>query len=144
MKEVFSETILQVMELIAGYKQQIEDNDLIGQSKTRALLNANKVILRRLYVEASRYHRDTKNLILLTFETNKKKYRDEGQMQGDATSNARLDCLYFGDGKINLHQQMSDYKCKAEMTRGLMDDLNQVCIDISVNLKSCNNEVKYG
>jgi hypothetical protein len=143
LKALYMDAVWESNELICTYKQQIKDEDLIGQAKTRALLKANKVILRQVYVDSEGYYHDTKNLIARLNADNYKKYRDEGQSQKDAENNAKLECYEFGDGKINLYEQMEDFNKKRKKSRGLLDDLTEIIIEISVNLKHAREEEQF-
>ena len=137
-KDLFTDAVQRVNSHIAAYKVLL-DSDLtqpISLEKIRSHLKADNVTIGQIYSEARRFFRDAKLNCALENKRSFKKFRDQGMSQGDAQAEADLETE-------PLAKYRNEQQHQRDMAEIMRDDIDEVCIDISVRLKNIRNDERY-
>lgn len=135
-KELYENTIWQVMESLSAYKQYIERNDLNGLYKVKRQLVADKTILNQIYADSCGFYTEKKRSTDIKKDELYLEYR-KTESQGDAEKMAKIDCK-------EDYRTVDDYKVKRNKTQKLLEDVKDVIIEIAVLLRDKENQEKYG
>lgn len=134
-KETYNQTIWDTIELLAQYKQLIQNDDLHGLFKTKALLVANKAILNQIYADACGFVVDQKRELENAKDAKYLEYR-EAKSQKDSEIQSKLETK-------ELARELDEYKVKRNKAGKMLEDVKDVIIEIAIILRDKENQVKY-
>lgn len=134
-KETYNKTIWDTIELLSQYKQLIQDDDLHGLFKTKALLVANKAVLNQIYADACGFVIDQKRELENAKDAKYLEYRQD-KSQKDAEIRAKFETK-------ELAKELDEYKVKRNKSGKMLEDVKDVIIEIAIILRDKENQVKY-
>ena len=133
-KEIYSQTIWQVIELLANHKTLIESEDIQGMEQTKSKLTALKVTLNQIYCDASNLYMAEKREVATKQDKLYFEYR-KTMTQGDSERKAKIDTDFT---------LLDELKSQRMKTGKMIKDVEQVLIDLAIILRSKRNEATYG
>lgn len=134
-KETYNQTIWEAIELLAQYKEMIQNDDLYGLFKIKALLVANKAVLNQIYADACGFVIDQKRELDNLRDAKYIEYRQD-KSQKDSEIQAKFETK-------ELAKELDEYKVKRNKSGKMLEDVKDVIIEIAIILRDKENQVKY-